>query len=58
MQMIKLELDEQRLRILCGLVSLAGSKLGDTATMLAAAEMLSWVQAQANAQVTPKETTV
>ena len=41
--------EQQRLAVLVGLVSSAGSRLGDVTAMRAAAEMLDWLQAQADA---------
>lgn len=41
-----LECDENRLKLICSLISLAGSRLGDSGVMMSAADTLTWIQAQ------------
>lgn len=49
MKPITIEFEVDRLKVLCGLVSLAGSKLGDQSVMMSSAEMLNWMQVQVDA---------
>lgn len=53
MKPITIEFEVDRLKVLCGLVSLAGSKLGDQQVMMSAAEMLNWIQASVDATSKP-----
>ena len=48
-------LEQQRLAVLVGLISSAGSRLGDVAAMRAASEMLDWFQKQAETQSAPAD---
>lgn len=49
MKPIILECDEARLKLICSLISLAGSRLGDSGVMMSAADTLAWIQAQVTA---------
>lgn len=44
-----LEFDEARLKVLSDIVVAAGSRLGDGRLMMAAAEMLQWINVQVDA---------
>ena len=56
MKTFAIEFDEQRLKLVCSLIAIAGSKLGDTGVMMSAAEILTWMQQQidAKAKVEPE----